>query len=50
MEAKELRILRVITQLRLYTERPDKYKNYNIVQSQWTLAVQENTKGSNYRS
>ena len=37
-------------QLYLHIKHPDKCKNYSIVQSQWTLAVYKNTKGSNYRS
>ena len=46
----EKELVRVVTQLRLRIKCPDKCKNYNIVQSQWTLAVYKNTRGSNYGS
>ena len=47
---KEREPVKVITQLHLHTKHPNKCKNYSIVQSQWTLVVYKNTKGSNYRS
>ena len=47
---RERELVRVVMQLYLRTERPDKCKNYNTAQSQWTLVVYKNTRGSNYGS
>ena len=41
--------IRVVVSLYLYIEYYNKYKNYGMAQSQWTLAVHKNTKGSNHR-
>ena len=43
-------LIRVAVSLYLYIEYYNKYKNYGIVQSQWTLVVYKNTKGSNHKS
>ena len=34
----------------LYIKHYNKYRNYNTVQSQWTLTVYKNIKGCNYGS
>ena len=47
--SKGKELIRVIVSLYLYIEYYNKYKNYTIVQSQWTLVVYKNIKGNNYR-
>ena len=47
--SKGKELIRVAVSLHLCIEHYNKYKNYSIAQSQWTLAVYKNTEESNYR-
>ena len=48
--SKEKEPIRVVIRLYLYIEYYNKYRNYSMAQSQWTLAVHKNTKKSNHGS